>query len=58
MVFKLDFSKAFDSVSWELIAYLLQHRSFPPKFRSWLHNILHTEKTRYPTQWSSREMDN
>jgi hypothetical protein len=46
MVIKLDFMKAFDSVSWDSLQSVLQERgSPPPLFCSWIHNIRHTGKT-------------
>jgi hypothetical protein len=45
MVFKLDFKKAFDSVSWSSLIVVLRARGFPPLFCSWIENILHIGKT-------------
>jgi hypothetical protein len=36
LLLKLDISKAFDSVSWEYLLEMLQHRGFPSKWRNWL----------------------
>lgn len=36
LLIKLDISKAFDSVSWEYLLELLQHRGFPSRWRDWL----------------------
>ena len=45
MVIKLDFSKAFDSLSWDSLTFILRCRGFPPKFSSWVHDLLATGKT-------------
>lgn len=45
MVIKLDFRKAFDSISWSSLTSILQARGFPPIFCAWVQNILHTGKT-------------
>lgn len=36
LLFKLDISKAFDTVSWEYILELLEHRGFSPRWRDWI----------------------
>lgn len=36
LLFKLDISKAFDTVSWEYILELLEHRGFSPWWRDWI----------------------
>lgn len=36
LLFKLDISKAFDTVSWEYMMDLLQHRGFSTRWRDWL----------------------
>lgn len=45
MVFKLDFRKAFDSVSWEALLTILSHRGFPQAWTSWLSSVLFSSKT-------------
>jgi hypothetical protein len=36
LLFKLDISKAFDTVSWEYMLELLEHRGFSHRWRNWL----------------------
>jgi hypothetical protein len=36
LLFKLDISRAFDSVSWEYLLGLLEHKGFPSRWRNWL----------------------
>ncbi|KAJ1701600.1 hypothetical protein LUZ63_001379 [Rhynchospora breviuscula] len=36
---KLDFQKAFDSVSWHFLFEVLNHRGFPPLYISWLQTL-------------------
>jgi len=36
LLFKLDISKAFDTVSWEYVLELLEHRGFSHRWRDWL----------------------
>jgi hypothetical protein len=45
MVIKLDFRKAFDSISWKSLQKILKHRGFPRRFRRWIKDILKTGKT-------------
>jgi hypothetical protein len=42
LLFKLDFARAFDSVSWEYLLELLQHLGFSSRWRSWISLILST----------------
>lgn len=43
---KIDFSKAFDSVSWEFLKRVMQGRGFPPKWIEWVCNLLQTSSSR------------
>jgi hypothetical protein len=45
MIIKLDFRKAFDSISWTSLLKILRHRGFPDKFCKWIEEILSTGKT-------------
>jgi len=45
LVLKLDFAKAFDSVNWDSLLYILQCRGFPPTWCSWIQHILTTSKS-------------
>jgi hypothetical protein len=45
LLFKLDFAKAFDSVSWSSLQRILQVRGFPPKWNSWVQLMLQSSKT-------------
>lgn len=42
LLFKLDISKAFDTVSWEYLLELLQHRGFSHRWRDWLSLLFKT----------------
>ena len=42
MVFKVDFEKAYDSVSWSFLDYMLQRMGFCPKWRQWISACLTT----------------
>ncbi|XP_040384518.1 uncharacterized protein LOC107305206 [Oryza brachyantha] len=42
LLFKLDITKAFDSVRWDYLLSLLQHQGFPQKWRDWISAILST----------------
>lgn len=46
LLFKLDISKAFDTVSWEYILDMLQHRGFSTRWRDWITVLL---RTSHPT---------
>uniref|UniRef100_A0A8R7QPU5 Reverse transcriptase domain-containing protein n=1 Tax=Triticum urartu TaxID=4572 RepID=A0A8R7QPU5_TRIUA len=45
MVLKLDFKKAFDSISWPSLLKFLRHRGFPDHFCNWIEDPLSTGKT-------------
>lgn len=45
MIFKLDFRKAFDSVSWEGLLAILTHQGFPPTRTYWISSLLSSSKT-------------
>lgn len=40
--FKVDFEKAYDSVSWEYLLYMLQRLGFNPKWIGWIRECLNT----------------
>ncbi|KHN41454.1 LINE-1 reverse transcriptase like, partial [Glycine soja] len=40
MIFKVDFEKAYDSVSWGFLDYMLQRMGFCPKWRHWISTCL------------------
>ena len=42
LLFKLDISKAFDSVCWDYLLSLMQHRGFPHRWINWIAAILST----------------
>ncbi|XP_014621639.1 uncharacterized protein LOC114382644 [Glycine soja] len=42
MVFKVDFEKAYDSISWAFLDYMLQRMSFCPKWRQWISACLNS----------------
>lgn len=41
-ILKLDFHKAFDSVSWSFLEEILVQMGFPAKWRSWIHSCIST----------------
>jgi hypothetical protein len=41
---KLDFHNALDSISWDSLLRVLEHRGFPPCFCTWIVDILHSVK--------------
>lgn len=45
MVIKLDFRKAFDSISWVSLLKILRHRGFPTRFCDWIDDLLSSGKT-------------
>jgi len=42
LLFKLDISKAFSTVSWEYILEMMEHRGFSPRWRDWITLLLRT----------------
>lgn len=40
MLFKVDFMKAYDSVSWDFLDYMLSRMGFPNKWRVWIRECL------------------
>ena len=40
LVFKIDFEKAYDNVSWEFLDFVLQKKNFGSKWRSWIRGCL------------------
>jgi mannosylglycoprotein endo-beta-mannosidase len=42
LLLKVDISKAFDSVWWDYLLSLMQHRGFPLKWRNWISALLAT----------------
>jgi hypothetical protein len=45
MILKLDFSKAFDTVSWEALFSIMHIRGFDGKWMSWIEELLTSAKT-------------
>ncbi|GJU32048.1 putative RNA-directed DNA polymerase, eukaryota, reverse transcriptase zinc-binding domain protein [Tanacetum coccineum] len=45
MIFKVDFEKAFDSVNWSYLDYVLLHMGFANKWRSWIRSCLFSART-------------
>ncbi|XP_027337220.1 uncharacterized protein LOC113850897 [Abrus precatorius] len=44
LVFKVDFEKAYDSVNWGFLDYMLGRFGFYEKWRSWIRGCLHSSK--------------
>ena len=40
LLFKLDISKAFDTVSWDYLIEMMEHRGFSPRWRDWISLLL------------------
>ena len=40
LVFKIDFEKAYDNVSWEFLDFVLQKKDFESKWRSWIRGCI------------------
>jgi mannosylglycoprotein endo-beta-mannosidase len=40
LLLKLDISKAFDSVRWDCLISLMEHRGFPTRWRNWISALL------------------
>lgn len=45
LVLKLDFAKAFDSVSWQSLRQIMLVRGFPERWCDWIHSLLSTSKS-------------
>ena len=45
MVLKLDFRKAFDSVSWTALDAILEAKGFPPLWRHWILDLSSTSQS-------------
>ena len=45
MIFKVDFEKAFDSVNWKYLDYVLSQFRFGEKWRSWIKECLRSART-------------
>lgn len=41
LLFKVDFEKAYDSISWEFFEYMMGRMGFDPKWSSWIRACLH-----------------
>jgi hypothetical protein len=46
LLFKLDISKAFDTVSWEYMFEMLEHRGFSTRWRDWLALLFRTSHSK------------
>ncbi|GJR92159.1 putative RNA-directed DNA polymerase, eukaryota, reverse transcriptase zinc-binding domain protein [Tanacetum coccineum] len=44
LIFKVDFEKAFDSVSWKYLDFVLHSLGFGNKWRSWIRACLHSSR--------------
>nr|GEY43079.1 RNA-directed DNA polymerase, eukaryota, reverse transcriptase zinc-binding domain protein [Tanacetum cinerariifolium] len=44
LIFKVDFEKAFDSVSWMYVDFILDSHGFGSKWRSWIRACLHSSR--------------
>ncbi|RVW85281.1 Transposon TX1 uncharacterized 149 kDa protein [Vitis vinifera] len=41
-VFKIDFEKAYDHVSWDFLDHMLENKGFSPRWRKWMRDCLST----------------
>ena len=42
LVFKVDYEKAYDSISWEFLTYMMRRLGFCPKWIQWIRGCLHS----------------
>ncbi|RVW36886.1 hypothetical protein CK203_103177 [Vitis vinifera] len=42
VVFKIDFEKAYDHVSWDFLDHVLEKKGFSPRWRKWMRGCLST----------------
>ena len=42
VVFKIDFEKAYNHVSWDFLDHLLEKKGFSPRWRKWMRGCLST----------------
>ena len=42
VVFKIDFEKAYDHVSWDFLDHVLENKGFSPRWRKWIRGCLST----------------
>ena len=42
VVFKIDFKKAYDHVSWDFLDYVLEKKGFSPRWKKWMRGCLST----------------
>ena len=40
VVFKIDFEKAYDHVSWDFLDHVLEKKGFSPRWRKWMRDFL------------------
>lgn len=43
-IFKVDFEKAFDSVNWHYVDFVMEQMGFSKKWRSWMHGCLDSSR--------------
>ena len=41
MIFFLEFEKAFDSLEWDYLFWVLEEMNFGPSVRNWVHTFYH-----------------
>jgi hypothetical protein len=51
LIFKVDFEKTYDSVSWSYLDYMLVRFGFGVKWRSWIRACVFVENMSNPCKW-------